>query len=101
MKSFPILPITEVKSSGALPPAAIIVAPATSSDMSSFSVITLVSIYPQSTYQNHHQNQTKKFCKLPREQGQRIRRKRLQEHKTYKEDISNIVKQLQTSFVSC
>ena len=45
MKSFPILPITEVKSSGALPPAAIIVAPATSSDMSSFSVITLILAY--------------------------------------------------------
>ena len=45
MKSFPILPITEVKSSGALPPAAIIVAPATSSDMSSFSVMTLTVNY--------------------------------------------------------
>ena len=39
-REFLVLPITEVKSSGALPPAAIIVAPATSSDMSSFSVIT-------------------------------------------------------------
>ena len=45
MKSFPFLPITEVKSSGALPPAAIIVAPATSSDMSSFSVMTLTVNY--------------------------------------------------------
>ena len=34
------VPMIEVKSSGALPPAAIRVAPATSSDISSFSIIT-------------------------------------------------------------